>query len=395
VFGGPHEPEVLVLGTGVEALGTIRSLGRRGIRSYVHGTPRCRFLERSRFYRALPETEALPPPQIERLLSRVQARSLVLLPCADPWVLAVAALPAAWRDRFPSCVAPAETICTLVDKGRLAHALAQHGVPHPWTCAISRPADLDRLAAAAFDGAAFLKPRLSHAFQQRFGVKGFRFRDRAEATQRAAEALDAGLEVVVQEYIPGPPSCHYFVDGFKDRQGRTRALFARRRLRMYPPQLGNSSALVSVALGEVEPALERLDGLLTALAYRGAFSAELKRDPRDGVLKLLEVNVRPWWYVEFAAQAGVDVPLMIYRDALGQDPGDTREYRVGLRLVYPEFDRRACAELFRRGELGGWQWARSWLGARQPLLVHDDPWPAVADAAERLLGLARRATRAG
>ena len=67
---------------------------------------------------------------------------------------------------------------------------------------------------------AFLKPADSHAFQIRFGRKAFRFTGVDEAERLAAEARAAGLEVMAQEYLPGPPTAHWFVDGFVDREGR-------------------------------------------------------------------------------------------------------------------------------------------------------------------------------
>ena len=33
--------------------------------------------------------------------------------------------------------------------------------------------------------------------------------------------------------------------------------------------------------------------------------------------KILEINARPWWYVELASRCGVDVCTMSYRDAFG------------------------------------------------------------------------------
>jgi predicted ATP-grasp superfamily ATP-dependent carboligase len=148
---------------------------------------------------------------------------------------------------------------------------------------------------------------------------------------------------------------------------------------MYPSDFGNSTSTVSEPLSEVAPAVETLDRLLAALEYRGVFSAEFKRDERDGRFKLLEVNCRHWWYVEFAAACGVDVSLMSYRDALGLPVTPVEGYEVGRRCVYPYFDRYPCWEMLRAGRLSPWAWARSWIGAEQPIYTRDDPWPAVAD----------------
>ena len=51
----------------------------------------------------------------------------------------------------------------------------------------------------------------------------------------------AGIGVPAQEYIPGPPDQSYFVDGFADCTGEIRALFSRRRVRMFPADHGNST----------------------------------------------------------------------------------------------------------------------------------------------------------
>ena len=224
----------------------------------------------------------------------------------------------------------------------------------------------------------FLKPADSYAFQRRFGRKAFRFSTPEEAESQVAQALDAGLEVLVQEYLPGPPDAHYFVDGFVDRTGTTRARFARRRLRMWPADFGNSSALVSVPPGEVAPALATLDALLPAVGYRGTFSAEFKRDPRDGDFKILEVNARAWKFVDFAAGCGVDVCFLSWRDALGLPVETVGSYRVGATCVDAYFDRVPCLEEHRRGDLGLVEWARFWLGSRKITFAWDDPRPGLS-----------------
>ena len=77
----------------------------------------------------------------------------------------------------------------------------------------------------------FLKPVDSASFMRSYGVKGCRVRDMNDARTQLAKVHGDGHRVVVQEYIPGPGSSHYLIDGFVGADGRIRALFARRRLR--------------------------------------------------------------------------------------------------------------------------------------------------------------------
>ena len=122
-------------------------------------------------------------------------------------------------------------------------------------------------------GTWFVKPRDSQAFVQRFGVKGFRLTGRDDAETRLAAAAEAGLAVLLQEYVPGPPDTHYFVDGYVALDGRPLAFFARRRLRMYPPDFGNSTYHVSVPLDEVGDAVAHLSGACSPAAVTSGSSA--------------------------------------------------------------------------------------------------------------------------
>ena len=231
---------------------------------------------------------------------------MVLIPPTDEWALAVARLPAELAARFPSSLAPLDSLEALIDKGRFATVLKELGVPHPRTVRLGAEDSPDRLPAEAFANA-FLKPCNSMAFRRRFGVKGLHFKTPAEAMARAADVREAGLEALLQEYVPGPPSHHFMVEGFVDRTGRVCGRFVRQRLRMHPPDFGDSTYMVSVPLDRVRPAVESLDRLLSHLSYRGVFEAEFKYDARDGEFKLLEVNGRPWYFIGFAAMCGVDL----------------------------------------------------------------------------------------
>lgn len=146
---------------------------------------------------------------------------------------------------------------------------------------------------------------------------------------------------------------------------------------MYPPRFGNSSYMVSVPLSEARGAVDTVVGLLTGLGYRGIFSAEFKRDPRDEVFKILEVNARPWWFVEFAARCGLNVMEMACRDALGQPVPNVGAYEIGRSLVHPYYDAQACWSLARSGDLTVRGWVRSWMGADLPIFDWRDPLPAL------------------
>jgi len=379
-------PPAIVLGTGITALGVLRILARDRVRSYAADAldP---LLLRSRWYRPVPGAPLPRDGDLGAWLARLDLPSAVLLPCSDHWASAVAALDPCMAERFASSVPPAETLDCFVDKARFAALLQEAGIPHPTSYDVDATNAHD--AAAAINAApdslfanAILKPRDSQGFMARYGVKALHVHSRAEARAKLERLRREGVPVILQEYIAGPPTEHFFVDGFIDRFCTVRGIFARRRLRMYPSDFGNSTAMVSVAPSDARGAIDSVTKLLRRVHYRGVFSAELKRDSRDGVFKLIEINARPWWYVDFAARCGVDVCRMAYRDALGEPVETVKDYAVGRTLVFPYYDYFACLEEWRRGDLSLFHWAQSWMHAMQPVFQLRDPTPGVRSFAK-------------
>ncbi len=374
-----HSPvPVLVLGKGITALGTVRALGRRGTPLYVAGQPGD-VVTGSRWYRRLPG-ESIESASETALAARIEPLDvprMVLLPCSDSWAMAVSRLRPDLRERFPASLPPTETLRRLTDKGRFAETLAEMRVPHPRTFLLREPGALDAIPDEAL-AVSFLKPTNSGRFADHYRVKALRPRDRESARALISDAGGKNLELMLQEFVPGPPTQHVFLDGFVDRKGRFSGLLARRRLRMFPRDFGNSTMTESIPLAEVRRAEEDLRRLLSGIGYRGIFSAEFKFDSRDGLFKLLEVNARPWWFVEFAAECGVDVCDMARRDALGEEVTPVSTYRVGRRCYHLRRDLESRADRSPNGT-GLASLFGSWIGARQLTFTWDDPRPGVRD----------------
>jgi predicted ATP-grasp superfamily ATP-dependent carboligase len=366
-------PPVIALGSGVTLTAVLRLLHRSGIPAFAV-SPDKDFSSHSRWHRVLPGSEHLGPSCLKDWLDQLDLDGAVLLPCADDWVAATAALPAEMARRFPSSVASLKIIETVVDKWKFARLLQQERLPHPDTRLLNSLEEMESLPESAFQQY-ILKPLSSVAFSQKYGVKGFMIHSREDARQAMQQVP---FPIMLQEFIPGPPTAGYFVEGFIDRHGRTSALFARNRLRMYPLPLGNSTFMQSVTLDAVAGAVAPLQYLLESLTYRGVFSAEFKYDARDGFFKLLEINARPWWYIEVPAEAGIDICRMAYLDALGLDIKPALTYKAGHRFGYPFGDLRAWRELQRAEGLGFWSWLASWRGASVTPFAWNDPMPALA-----------------
>ncbi len=370
----------IVVGREQTGLGALRSLRLAGIPAYVacpRGDPICR----SRWYRPTPGATRWDGdlgPQAHDILAAMPLERAVLMPCRDDAALWVSDIPhGPLAGRFPVCSSSHATLQILQDKSHFGEFLSRTTIPHPRTFTIR---GRDDIAAIPFDelDRVFVKPSDSQKFLHSTGVKGLWAHDR-ESFEAIWRRLDGkNLAVIAQEYIPGSADQHYFIDGFRDRNGVLTALFARRRVRISPPDFGSSSYCVSIPMREVDAALTGLAELLTRLQYRGIFSAEFKRDARDGTFRILEVNTRAWWYVEFATRCGVNVVEMAWRDAqdLPVAPA-TRNYVTGAGCINLRND---LATVFgRRGgariplSLALRQWCRGYFN----VFRWDDPLPGL------------------
>jgi predicted ATP-grasp superfamily ATP-dependent carboligase len=372
-------PPALVFGAYVTGLAVIRAFGRAGVTVYSAGGDRT-MIARSRWYRPVPGGDIDDEAGAERLASFLESLPFsrsVLFPCSDRWVLALAELTQVVARCHVPVVARTDVVKVLIDKQRFADAAAALGVPVP---RVLEPSGFDTLDAEELHHF-FLKPRNSQSFSDRFGVKALHFHSRAHGAEVLAELEDAGIGVLLQEFIPGPPTSHIFLDGYVDRTGVMRACLARRRLRMYPRPFGNSTLSVTIPCAEAASAIESLQQLFAALRYTGLFDAEFKLDARDGQYKILEVNVRPWWQLELAGASGLDVCTMAYRDAIGESIATATSYRTGVTWVNPVPDLTAWWMDRPHADRAGGFPIRAWFTGPNAVFSRDDPAPALDEIA--------------
>jgi D-aspartate ligase len=277
------EPPALVFGGDVSGLAVLRSLGRNGVPVFAAGIS-TKNLTRSRWYRPAPG-EALEETsdgrRVAAYLGTLPFPQAVLIPASDEWALALATLPKDVARRYPATVASERVLRTVIDKERFALAAEQLDVPAPRTVRVTGVESLGEIADADLPNF-FLKPRNSQSFARRFGVKALRLAERRDAAELLGKVASERHEVVLQEFIPGPPTAHVFLDGYVDRSGVMRACLARRRLRMHPAEFGNSTLSVTIPIAEVSPALESLRRLFEGIGFVGFFDAEFKHDARTG-----------------------------------------------------------------------------------------------------------------
>ena len=121
---------------------------------------------------------------------------------------------------------------------------------------------------------------------------------------------------MVQEFIPGGDAELFTLGSYLTPEGEPLGLFCGRKLRQTRGYMGSARVGEAIWVDEV---VDQGVELLRALEFHGVSQVEVKRDPRDGLYKLIEVNPRLWQWHGLAAACGVDLPWIAYRHLTG-DP---------------------------------------------------------------------------
>lgn len=386
-------PPAILLG-GVNSLSVARCLGRRGVEVLWAGDDDLR-LSLSRHCRRLPLPEG-PAPWYDRALDLLlgpgaeRLRGAVLLACNDSAVELLARNRDALAGRYLLDAADPAVQLTMLDKLDTYRVAVEAGVPTPRFWTVSSEDEL----AAVRDELVYpliVKPIDSAAFQAAFlGAKHLSADSWEEVVPAVRRFAEAGLDFVLVERIPGPDSllCSYYTHIGDD--GVPAVDFTKRIVRRQPPGEGQATLHVTQWLPEVrEPALR----LLLHSGHRGLAAVEFKRDERDGVLKLIEANVRFTGCNAVVAASGVDLPWYVYSRLTGGQVRLPARFREGRRLWNPRRDAQSMLAMRARGEITVAGWLRSLRPAQMFFLAADDPLPALGGVVESARRLARRSLR--
>ena len=252
----------------------------------------------------------------------------VLFACNDDWVLALARHREALEPFYRFPFAHYDVVQRTLSKTELYRACEARGiaVPRSWYLDEHSPEQVADLVTWP----CVLKPDDSRGFYDAFAAKVFLCRDRAELLARHAEAERHGLSLVAQEFVDPPPGGFWSVCSYLSPDGTARGVFTGRKLEQWPPGFGTSC----LADAQWDPELAKAGvAALQELGYSGISEVEFVWSEQRQRHLLLDANTRPWKWIGLPVAAGVDLPLLAYRDAVG-DPFDAPQQSEGTRWVF-------------------------------------------------------------
>jgi D-aspartate ligase len=327
----------IVIGTHTMGLGVIRSLGRMGVpivalyyRSDDMGFVSKYVRERVPIWH--PENnESRFIEHLVNLASRFPGSPL--FPVSDESLKIVSKNKRLLQNYYKVACDEWEIVRKLLEKNFTYELAKSVDIPIPRT---STPANMDEVLTFAkdLDFPCLIKPVESHRYYALFSRKIVKAQDLAQLVTAYQEAEDAGLKVMLQELIPGEDSLGVNYNSYFWK-GQPTVEFTAKKIRSSPPELGSPCAAVS---REIPDVLDLGRKFLAAANFSGYSCTEFKRDPRDGIHKLMEVNARHNLSTLLAVNCGINFPWLHYRHLTDGIVPEKSHFRENLYWVDVERD---------------------------------------------------------
>jgi predicted ATP-grasp superfamily ATP-dependent carboligase len=337
-----------------------------------------------------PDTEASEWIHFMHSLSQTIGSKAALIPAADVFVAAIGRHADELQEAFLFSRSAAEIQAKLATKEQQYALAGDRGFPMPLTRYVRSSTDI-----VAFAGQArfpvILKPRHQREWESLparhplMGRKGTVVEAAAELLKQYRLVEPHRPEGVVQEVVLGPDNAKYCYLSVYGADGSRLGYCVVREHRCYPAFFGSASVVSPVEDAEIEGLC---DSFLRGVGYVGVCEIEVKRDERDGAVKLIEINPRVSGTGDCAKYAGVDIGWLHYLDLIGSHPEAAEPTRFNVRHITVRRDLPAIAEQLTRGLGSLKEILRSY---RPPIAFYDVDFRDLRVTVDTAVTAARRA----
>ena len=295
-----------------------------------------------------------------------------IIAASDQMVSAIGLHSDALADNF--YVSPSAKLqAQLALKEGQVQSAAQHGLPIPLTRYASTEAEVEIFADQCSYPCLF-KPQQQRfwnavlpghpLYQQKVMISA----NRAELIANYRAAAELSPQVILQEIITGPDSNKRIHVAIYRRDGTALGHCTTQAYRTYPKFYGVPSVSEPIADEEVA---EVCDRYFRHAGYRGMCEIELKRDDRDGQVKMMDINPRYSGVGDAMAYAGLDHGWLHYLDLIGKPVEPVQLNHLDFRHVMVCGDAVAVRDYWLGGNL---TWAELRHSYRRPIFFYDFDW---------------------
>jgi predicted ATP-grasp superfamily ATP-dependent carboligase len=364
-------------------MAVIRALGRRGVPliSVCHAED-----EYAAVSRHVTVAVRAPDPEADEagyvdLVASVAARHPggLLIPVSDPTLVLVSRHKELFEQHVRVGCMEWAAVNRCIDKSQTYATADAVGVPCPRTL---YPRSVEELveSCGTLRLPCVVKPRMVHLFAPVFHCKMIKVHDRDSLVREWTAVHEAGFDALVQEFIPGPDHNGANYNAYMV-EGEVWAECTAQKLRSYPNEIGSPRLVLSREIEEVRSVGRRI---LRGLGVQGFANVEFKRDDRNGVFTLMEVNGRHNMSAALAVRCGIDFPWIQYDHLLHGERPPALRAETGVYWISLANDLAEGAKLVARGQ-GSLSYFRPYPHRHvYDFLDPRDPSPFARLAADRL-----------
>jgi len=288
----------------------------------------------------------------------------VLFPCEDMAVLLISRNRQRLEKWYHIVLPAADMIEMMVDKIAFYDYAQREDFPIPRTFYIHSQAELEQ-ATKGLTFPCILKPPTSATknWELNSKLKGYKLANKDELFTMYDQCKSWAPMLILQEWIEGPESNLFSCNCYFGADSQPLVTFVARKLRQWPPIIGESS------LGEEcrdDVVLNETIRLYMSIKHRGLGYLEMKRDERTGKYFIVEPNIgRPTGRSAIAEAGGVELLYTMYCDALGWPlPANREQKYLGVKWIYLKHDLQSALHQLRRGRLTLKEWWQSMRGRK-------------------------------
>ncbi|MBO6849383.1 MAG: hypothetical protein JJ867_02765 [Marinobacter sp.] len=307
-----QQPYVIVLASGLNGLGAVRSAAHAGLRTYTLLTGQTDLSAYSRFsqYRfLLPSSPSLDDVRlILDNLYTTESGSGVLIACSDYAAEILGKLKNEGYSKHHLMVPGGETTDILNDKKLECEFMAGGAIPLPRTYF-----DLADCLPETFP--LIIKPRTFREYQL-LGAKNEIVHSRAELEVFQKRFSGHLNRFIAQQVIPGNDDNLWVCNVTFDQNHLMTACFVFKRLGTMPSHYGVTSLAMSLENQQLRAICEKIGGILK---YTGPAMIEFKRDPTTNRYYYIETNPRLGMCNWFDTRCGVNNLLASTHAAYGNN----------------------------------------------------------------------------
>ncbi|MCU1263398.1 MAG: ATP-grasp protein [Bryobacterales bacterium] len=350
-------PPAVVGGVFQTGLNLIRDLTRKGVRAVGvdHDLTHQGFRSVYGKSYACPNPDTHPEQWVEfmkNLACKMEMKP-VFIPAADVFVAALGRHGEALADDYLISPRGAELQASLTTKETQYALATEHGFPCPRMAYVQSSAELKAfIADARFP--CLIKPRSQRewdALPEGNSLRGNKImiaETRDELLRYYELAEPYRPEVIAQEVIQGPGSAKFYYVSAYGNGGSLLGSCVLQAVRDHPPFTGMPTIVRPVVDAEIT---SLCDGFLRKVNYRGICEFELKRDIRDGKVRLIEINPRFSGTGDCASYVGIETGWLHYLDMIGQPVAPVQPSRFGFYHIALKLESMEAPRFLLSGDL--------------------------------------------